>query len=87
MKVSFDAAVYLAAVVEYLVLELLDLAGDVAKLVKKKTIKPRYIKLAVVEDEEFNKLLSSVTLPASGTRPNILKALLPKKKKSKDNPT
>ncbi len=59
------APVYLAAVLEYLCAEILELAGNAARDNKKSRIVPRHITLAVKNDEELNKLLGNVTI-ASG---------------------
>jgi histone H2A len=78
-RVTASAPVYLAAVLEYLVAEVLELAGNSAKDHKKKRITPRDITLAVRNDVEINKLLESVTLPTGGVIPHVHKALLGKK--------
>lgn len=82
-QVSKPAAVYLAAVLEYLVAELLEAAGNVTKEHKKKRISPRHIKFAIAYDEEIDKLLKDVTIAQGGVVPGIHSALLPKKKQKK----
>jgi len=78
-RVGAGAPVYLAAVLEYLAAEILELAGNAARDNKKTRIVPRHIQLAVRNDEELSKLLSGVTIAAGGVLPNIHSVLLPKK--------
>ena len=82
-QIGAGAPVYLAAVLEYLAAEILELAGNAAKDNKKSRIVPRHIQLAVRNDEELNKLLGGVTIAAGGVLPNIHATLLPKSSGSK----
>ncbi|KAL7674610.1 hypothetical protein ACOME3_000887 [Neoechinorhynchus agilis] len=78
-RVGAGAPVYLAAVLEYLTAELLELAGNAARDNKKSRIIPRHLVLAVRNDEELSKLLSTVTISQGGVLPNIEPILLPKR--------
>jgi histone H2A len=78
-RVGAGAPVYLAAVLEYLSAEILELAGNAARDNKKTRIIPRHLQLAIRNDEELNRLLSGVTIAQGGVLPNINTILLPKK--------
>ena len=78
-RIGAGAPVYLAAVLEYLTAEVLELAGNAARDNKKTRIIPRHIQLAVRNDEELSKLLAGVTIAEGGVLPNIHAVLLPKK--------
>ena len=74
----------MAACLEYIACEILELAGNAAVEGGRKTIQPRHLQLAVRNDEELNKLLGGVTISQGGVLPNIHAVLLPKKKEAKE---
>ena len=80
-RVGVGGAVFMAAALEYLTMEIVDLAGQCADEHKKKTIAPRHLQLAVRNDEELNKLLAAAQLSQGGVRPNVEAALFPRKAK------
>lgn len=82
VRLGKAAPVYMAAVLEYLCAEVLELAGNAARDNKKRRITPRFITLAIRNDEELNRLLRNVTVAAGGVLPNIQQVLLKKKSKA-----
>ena len=73
------ASVYLAAVMEYLTAEVLELSGKAAQDFNKKRIIPRHLQLAIRNDEELDKLLYGITICQGGVLPHIHSVLLHKK--------
>ena len=78
-RIGKGSSIYLAAVLEYLVAEVLELAGNAARDNKKSRIIPRHLQLAIRNDEELSKVLAGVTISQGGVLPNIQAILLPKK--------
>lgn len=70
-RISTEASISLAAVLDYAVSELIDNACQAADLKKQKTITPRHIKLGVPQDESLAELFKGVTIPQGGTVPTF----------------
>ena len=78
-RIGAGAPVYLAAVLEYMAAEVLELAGNAARDNKKARITPRHIILGVRNDEELSKFFSGVTVAAGGVLPKIHSVLDPRR--------
>eukprot|EP00921_Rhytidocystis_pertsovi_P006358 GHVQ01010849.1.p1 GENE.GHVQ01010849.1~~GHVQ01010849.1.p1 ORF type:complete len:139 (+),score=18.16 GHVQ01010849.1:549-965(+) len=78
-RIGAGAPVYVAAVLEYLCAEILELAGNAARDHKKSRIIPRHLQLAVRNDEELAKFFGGVTIASGGVIPNVHSVLMPKK--------
>ena len=79
-RVGAGAPVYLAAVLEYLAAEVLELAGNASRDNKKTRIVPRHIQLAIRNDEELQAPRHRHHA-SGGVLPNIHSVLLPNKGK------
>jgi len=76
-RVGVGAPVYAGAVLEYLIAEILELAGNAARDNKRIRIIPRHLMLAVRNDEELNKIHHNVIISAAGVIPSLHSILLP----------
>nr|XP_004239507.1 histone H2A-beta, sperm-like [Solanum lycopersicum] len=79
-RVGAGAPVFLADVLEYLAVEVLELAGIAARNDKKTRITPRHIQLAIRFDKELYQFLRDVTILNGGVIQKIHKILQPNNK-------
>ena len=82
-RTSGAAAIYMTAVLEFMVAEVLELSAEAARQNKKKVIRPRHILLAVQNDEDLSEYFGSTIVPSGGVVPHIEPVLLPRKKSKK----
>lgn len=86
LNVSKSASVALAAVLEYITAEILELAGNAARDSKKVIINIRHVYLAVYNDEELTSLANAmgVEFLGGGVLPGIRPEFLPSKEKRQE---
>ena len=71
-RIGVGAPVYMAAVLEYISAEILELSGSCALENKRERITPSDVQQAVRNDLELNKLLSNVVIgPRTGPLPSL----------------
>ncbi|WVF72350.1 hypothetical protein IAT40_007165 [Kwoniella sp. CBS 6097] len=81
--IATSAAIFMAGTIEYLIAEIAEMAGNAARDNKTKTIKPRHLKLAIANDEDFSQVIGKATIAQGGVIPYIAPSLLPRKSKAK----
>ena len=64
-RVQKVSSVYLSAVIEYLVKEVLDLSNEIAQYQEQNILQPRHINTALRYDQELNQLTKNVIIPES----------------------
>jgi len=85
-SISDTSAVAIAASLEYLLSEIVELAGNASRDNKLTRITPRHLLLAIANDEELSNILLSknLILGGGGVIPNIQAVLLPSISNSED---
>jgi histone H2A len=80
-QLNDGAIVYLTSVIEYICAEILELSGNVARDNRKTLVTPRFMCIAIENDEELKSLFDSMGMRiiAGGVIPNIHSRFLPTK--------
>ncbi|CAO4361804.1 unnamed protein product [Caenorhabditis nigoni] len=68
-RISSGASVYLAAVLQYLTSEIVEISAIESKKKNKKRVTPRHITLAIKSDHDFNSLFKDITIAQGGVLP------------------
>ena len=72
-----NGAVYLAAVLEYITAEVLELSGKVAKVDGAIYITPRHVFLGIRNDKELDEMFRHCVIRQSGVKPLVHSVLVP----------
>ena len=83
-RMGRSSSVVMAAMMEYITSEIIEISGEQAKKAGRHRIKPRDIQLAISGDDELSKLCRNITISEGGRPPHINPALLPKKGKAQE---
>ncbi|CAI5785047.1 histone H2A-beta, sperm-like [Podarcis lilfordi] len=68
-RIGSGSSVYMAAVLQYLTYDIMDIAGNIAKNDHKRRIAPRHLQRAISDDAELHSLLGGITFPQGNTLP------------------
>jgi histone H2A len=80
-RVGSNAPIFMAAILEYVVAEVLEVAGNNARAEKKTRLRPRHVMLAIEEDQDLKHVFKDITIAGAGVAPGIQEFLQPKKDK------
>jgi histone H2A len=86
-NLSTVSVVGLSAIMEYLIAEILELAGNATRDSRREQIIPKDIMLAIRADEELDELFKNIIISKSGVVPHIHKFLLGKRKMDRSEGT
>lgn len=78
-RVMKTGSVFLAAVLEYMAAEVLEVTGEICHEQNRKRLKPSDVAMAIQSDAELGKLCSQSIFPNSRVLPNLRPELLKKK--------
>ncbi|XP_044279132.1 histone H2A-beta, sperm-like [Varanus komodoensis] len=82
-RVGAGASVYMAAVLQYLTYDIVDIAGKIAESDHKRRIAPRHLQQAISSDSELHCLLGGIVLPQGKAPPKSQPATTSRKGRSK----
>lgn len=75
-RIGSSAAVAHAAVLQYIMSEMLEVSVNQCIAHKSKRIKPRHILLAIENDAEIRSMLGKIIIPSGGVIPKVINPLL-----------
>lgn len=69
-RTELKSSIMVAAVIQYLVKEIIDVAGMAAQRDNRKVIIPRHLELACFSDDDLKILLKDIIIPEGGVLPD-----------------